>query len=69
LALDAPRAVRILRGELEKVAREFREPTELQDDAENGTLSGPEPFAVIHRCLNVVPELPQQQTLNSDCVI
>ena len=27
LALEAPRTVRILRGELEQAAREFREPT------------------------------------------
>ena len=30
LALDAPRDVRILRGELEKAAREFEEPIETQ---------------------------------------
>jgi carbon storage regulator len=56
LALEAPRTVRILRGELEQAAREFREPatTESSDEA------GPEPYAVIHRRLTVLPEMPAQ---------
>jgi carbon storage regulator len=49
LALDAPRNVRILRGELEQAAREFREPENDQ---------GPEPYAILHRRLSVVPEIP-----------
>lgn len=54
LALEAPREVRILRGELEQAAREFREtPT-----TENGNQAGPEPYAVIHRRFNIVPEVP-----------
>jgi carbon storage regulator len=56
LALEAPRAVRILRGELEQAAREFREPSA----TDNGDQTGPEPYAVIHRRLTVVPELPPQ---------
>jgi carbon storage regulator len=39
LALDAPRNVRILRGELEQAAREFREPSEKDE---------PEPFVITH---------------------
>lgn len=82
LALDAPRTVRILRGELEQAAREFREPESLASTAtentngyravdgialstENDAEPGPEPYAVIHRRLHVVPQfspqsLPQQ---------
>jgi carbon storage regulator len=74
LALEAPRDVRILRGELEKAAREFREPesvgathtTTFEIDAEqlkafdepttSDTMPGPEPYAVIHRRLHVVPD-------------
>jgi carbon storage regulator CsrA len=74
LALEAPRTVRILRGELEKAAREFREPetgeatqtATFEVDAEQlktfdepttgDTTSGPEPYAVIHRRLHVVPD-------------
>jgi carbon storage regulator len=70
LALDAPRTVRILRGELEQAAKEFREPAECTDGAapssrdgrtmnsgENETEPGPEPYAVIHRRLHVMPQL------------
>ena len=74
LALEAPRDVRILRGELEKAAREFREPeageatqtTTFEIDAEqlkafdepteSDAMPGPEPYAVIHRRLHVVPD-------------
>jgi carbon storage regulator len=64
LALDAPRAVRILRGELEQAAREFREPaqpteqTALPDAPTNET--GPEPYAILHRRLSVMPQIPPQ---------
>ena len=54
LALEAPRTVRILRGELEQAAREFRETPSCDEPA------GPEPYAVIHRRLNVVPEISPQ---------
>jgi len=56
LALEAPRSVRILRGELEQADREFRGPpaTEASDQ------TGPEPYAVIHRRLTVMPEMPPQ---------
>jgi carbon storage regulator len=90
LALDAPRTVRILRGELEQAAREFRGCAELQTGAEfqnaaefqnptasegtngcqqpsgfaqpteNDTQPGPEPYAVIHRRLHVVPAFSPQ---------
>jgi carbon storage regulator len=60
IALDAPRDVRILRGELEQTDREFRATPEEE--------LGPEPFAVIHRRINVVPELPTQG-LSRDFVI
>ncbi len=56
LALEAPRNVRILRGELEQAAREFREPPA----TENGEQPGPEPYEVIHRRLTVVPEMTAQ---------
>ena len=59
LALDAPRTVRILRGELEQAAREFRVP-------ENDP--GPEPYAIIHRRMSVVPEITTQP-LTRDFVI
>jgi carbon storage regulator CsrA len=53
IALDAPRDVRILRGELEQTDREFRSETaEAQ--------LGPEPYAVMHRRMSVMPELPAQ---------
>lgn len=75
LALDAPRSVRILRGELNQAAREFRdEPMtiaatreEAADGAANHKLveahdasdpqPGPEPYAVIHSRLHVLPQL------------
>ena len=66
LALEAPRAVRILRGELEQAAREFREPTEFRDQTANDP--GPEPYAILHRRLSVMPEIPQQP-LTRDFVI
>ena len=73
LALDAPRTIRILRGELEQADREFRGRAACQDggdsdDTANGKQSGPEPYAVIHRCLSVVPEIPPQP-LSRDFVI
>jgi carbon storage regulator len=66
LALDAPRAIRILRGELEQAAREFRnlpEP-EVQCDGLAGHCAttndpGPEPYAILQRRLTVVTEVPQ----------
>lgn len=39
LALDAPRDVRILRGELEKAAREFDAPAEIPTPSTEATLS------------------------------
>ena len=60
IALDAPRDVRILRGELEQADRDFRTPT-----AEE---LGPEPYAVTHRRISVMPELPAQG-LSRDFVI
>lgn len=77
LALDAPRTVRILRGELNQAAREFRDAAEFQctlaeeanagcatPEAGNGhehddvdAHTGPEPYAVIHRRLHVIPQL------------
>lgn len=76
LALDAPRTVRILRGELEQAAREFRAPAEphtsldgtngyresngLAKSADDEPEPGPEPYAVIHRRLHVVPEYSPQ---------
>jgi carbon storage regulator CsrA len=78
LALEAPRTVRILRGELEQAAKEFRDPTEFQNPTENDgsnefqttsglvvtsanvDQAGPEPYAVIHRRLHVVPQLSPQ---------
>jgi carbon storage regulator len=56
LALEAPRDVRILRGELQQAAHEFRDPP----STESGSQPGPEPFEVIHRRLTVLPELPSQ---------
>ncbi len=56
LALEAPRTVRILRGELEQAAREFRETPKNG----NGDKPGPEPYEVIHRRLSVVPEISPQ---------
>jgi carbon storage regulator len=64
IALDAPRDVRILRGELEQADREFRvEPAEAEP--------GPEPYAVMHRRMTVMPELPPQaaQELHRDFAI
>lgn len=81
LALDAPRTVRILRGELEQAVREFRDQPERNtttdghtgreaettqdndDEATNHNQSGPEPFAVIHRRLHVLPQYSPQPTL------
>jgi carbon storage regulator CsrA len=60
IALDAPRDVRILRGELEQADREFRTAPEEE--------LGPEPFAMIHRRITAVPELPTQG-LSRDFVI
>jgi carbon storage regulator len=90
LALEAPRTVRILRGELNQAAREFRDPAEFQNGAEfhngaefeisttgeganghheiseyavaseNDAEPGPEPYAVIHRRLHVLPTLSPQ---------
>lgn len=77
LALDAPRNVRILRGELNQAAREFRDAAEFErplgeethaecstgeacnghDLAETSAATGPEPYAVIHRRLHVIPQL------------
>ncbi len=92
LALDAPRTVRILRGELEQAAREFRDCAEFRNGTEsqiptgnertNGTHEssgfakladdkpepGPEPFAVIHRRLHVLPEY-SPQPISRDYVI
>jgi len=98
LALDAPRTIRILRGELEQAAREFRDTSEFRrgaelpnapdlqhpigrektrgsdkpdgfaDPTENDTEPGPEPFAVIHGRLHVLPRLSPQPT-SSDFVI
>jgi carbon storage regulator CsrA len=82
LALEAPRDVRILRGELNAAAREFRDPSEFQNPAplethtfqanggfamptENDAQAGPEPYAVIHRRLHVLPQIsPQPQPLS-----
>jgi carbon storage regulator len=81
LALDAPRTVRILRGELNQAAREFRDAAEFQcaigeetsagcatPEACNGhdevdTQTGPEPYAVIHRRLHVMPQLSPSASL------
>jgi carbon storage regulator CsrA len=49
LALDAPRDVRILRGELERAAREFEE-TEHEAQAE-------EPYVIVHNRLGAVEGL------------
>ena len=98
LALDAPRTIRILRGELEQAAREFRDCAEFQNGVEfqiaaesqnpsgseetNGSHQssgfansadvmpepGPEPFAVIHRRLHVLPEY-SPQPISRDYVI
>ncbi len=98
LALDAPRTVRILRGELNQAAREFRDSPELQNAAEllhaaefqvstgneisngfqqsgefispttNDTEPGPEPYAVIHRRLHVVPEFSPQQPMSHPAI-
>lgn len=80
LALEAPRDVRILRGELNQAAREFRDPADFQNAlpaeanhgfqaagfqatsefahaTENDAQSGPEPYAVIHRRLHVLPQI------------
>jgi carbon storage regulator len=75
LALDAPRSVRILRGELNQAAREFRdEPMTVGatgEEAADGSAThelveahdasdaqpGPEPYAVIHSRLHVIPQL------------
>ena len=80
LALEAPRDVRILRGELNQAAREFRDPADFQNplpsesargfqvtgfqatsefvsSTENDAQSGPEPYAVIHRRLHVLPQI------------
>lgn len=81
LALDAPRTVRILRGELNQAAREFRDATEFQCQVGEETSAGcatpevcngreeveaqtgPEPYAVIHRRLHVIPQLSPASTL------
>jgi len=59
LALEAPRSVRILRGELAQAAREFREPS-AAEAADSDDKPGPESYEVIHRRLTVVPEMPTQ---------
>jgi carbon storage regulator len=87
LALDAPRSVRILRGELNQAAREFRDEPQPQcvsgEESTHGcessaafdgqaaaepanaadALSGPEPYAVIHRRLHVIPQLSPTTSL------
>jgi len=60
LALEAPRDVRILRGELERAAREFQAPPA----EENGLAESP---AAAHS-LSVIPGLPGQ-VVNRDFVI
>ena len=52
LAFDAPRDVRILRGELERAAREFDEP-EHAPQAE-------EPYVIVHNRLGAVDGLTVQ---------
>jgi carbon storage regulator len=49
LALDAPRDVRILRGELERAAREFEEPEHAP--------SAEEPCVIVHNRLGAVEGL------------
>ncbi len=49
LALDAPRDVRILRGELERAAREFEEPEHAPDTEE--------PYVIVHNRLGAVDGL------------
>ena len=60
IALDAPRNVRILRGELEQADREFRSPAANEP--------GPEPYGVTHHRISVVPNLPTPE-LSRDFVI
>lgn len=60
IALDAPRDVRILRGELEQAAREFRSP--------RASETGPEPYTVTHHRVRVLPDLPTPE-LSRDFVI
>jgi len=82
LALEAPRTVRILRGELEQAAREFRDSTEspaatnldgtsgyqqsngLTKSADDEPEAGPEPYAVIHRRLHVLPQFSPQSPIS-----
>jgi carbon storage regulator CsrA len=45
LALDAPREVRILRGELERVAKEFKPPVQ---QAVNGGSAAPAPLPLLN---------------------
>jgi carbon storage regulator len=55
LALDAPRSVRILRGELEGAAREFRPPTEACPPGERPAASQTAPNANGVTMLNHIP--------------
>ena len=68
LALDAPRNVRILRGELERAAREFETPTPLNGCSTGSSINGAtaqaeneQPtYAVVSTRVNVVRDLPAQ---------
>jgi carbon storage regulator len=60
LALDAPRSLRILRGELAQAAREFQ-------DTEN-TGGDSQPYLIVHRRLTVPDAMPPEQ-ITRDFVI
>jgi len=57
LAFDAPRDVRILRGELERAAREFRSPPENENHAK--------PYVLTHHRLDLGHTTPTEMTPDS----
>lgn len=57
LAIDAPRTVRILRGELKDAAMEFE--SEHAPEAASTEPSHLEPYIVVHHALTDIPIMPQ----------
>ena len=58
LAFEAPRNVRILRGELEPAAREFEAPNVAASPATRPIENGQPTYAVVSARVNVIGDLP-----------
>ena len=60
LAMRAPRNVRILRGELERVAKEFEETADPPDPNDQVLHSGQEPVVITHQRIDPLDTLSGQ---------